>query len=87
MRRVDDFLERLHRFDGFVKRQPRWLEYVAVIFIVVVVGTATGHSFETTTGNAAFFVLLLGIFNTVKWLSRRRELRLTANTPVERPEN
>ncbi len=87
MRRLDDFRERLQRLNNFVEGQPRWREYVALFVIVVVVGTATGHSFETTTSNAAFLVVLLGVFNTVKWLNHRRQLRLTANTPVEHSEN
>ena len=88
MGRLDDFRERLKRLDDLVKRLPRWLEYVSLAVIVVVVGTATGHSFETTASNAAFLVSLLGVFNPVKWLNHRRQLRLTANTPVvEDPED
>jgi hypothetical protein len=89
MGHLDDFRERLRRLDDLAKRLPLWLEYVSLAVIVVVVGAASGHSFETTTSNAAFVVILFGVFNTIKWLSHHRQLRLTANTPVvedrERP--
>jgi hypothetical protein len=64
-----------HRFDAFLERQPRWRWYVAAIVIVCVIGTATGHSTEATTDNAAFVIVLLAIDDTIKWLSNRRQNR------------
>jgi hypothetical protein len=62
-----------HRLDAFLERQPRWREYVAVVVIMCVVGTTTGHSVEATTDNATFFIVLLAIGDTTKWLSKRRQ--------------
>jgi hypothetical protein len=64
-----------HRFDAFFERQPRWRLYMAVVVIVCVVGTATGHSAEATIDNAALVIVLLAISDTIKWLSNRRQRR------------
>jgi uncharacterized membrane protein len=83
MWRLDDFLERLERLDAFAQRQPRWRWYVAFVVMAVVVGTASGHSFETASGNAAFDVILFGTVDAIHVLSRRRRLRLIAGESVE----
>jgi hypothetical protein len=51
--------------------------------MAVVVGTASGHSFETASGNAAFDVILFGTVDAIHVLSRRRRLRLIASESVE----
>lgn len=85
MGRLDNLRKRLKRIEDFVARLPRWLEYVALTFIVVVVGTVTGHSSETMARNATVVVILLSIGNTVKWLSHRRQLRLSMRESARSP--
>jgi hypothetical protein len=86
MRLLYDCLQRLRRIDAFVERQPLWRQYAAIFVIAAVTGIATGHSFETTASNTLFVVVLFTVYNTARWLSRRRQLRQAANTPGDHPE-
>jgi hypothetical protein len=72
---MDDLLDRLKRLNDFAERQPRWRGYAAAALLMVVVGTATGHSFGTNFGNAVVLVIVFGVVDTVYWVGRRRQTR------------
>jgi hypothetical protein len=65
----------MERVRDFVERQPLWRFYGFVIVLAIVVGTARGHSVETSIDNVLFVVIVLAIGDSIRWLSRRRRSR------------
>jgi hypothetical protein len=64
-----------HACHAYLERIPEWRLWLAVFALGVVVGLATGHALEATLSTLVFLGLLAAIIESVKWISRRRQLR------------